>query len=229
MKILSLILLLLIILLIKFYFREINLKRKKKIKIKDVYRFAKTGDLILFKYHGYDSAFLRFLTGHSWTHMALVIEFEGKKYTLESHEKDDLKSIGIHTEGINMYPLKLRLKSYHGNVGIRFLNRKLKTANYHQLMQNIIKYIDSPFYTKVYSYYPTYCYAKKLLGSPLRHNKQLSDGFFCSEFIAVMLHKIRILLPNVETSCSNPQDFADNNLNTKLYHGYYYSKIYAIK
>lgn len=188
----------------------------KYINLDDAYDSVETGDLICFRWkevaleHEFISPF---------THIGMVIVKTNpitnklEKYIIETHLAGDTSDIGIYKGGINIYPLKLRINKYDGNIFLAKLDKsnrpRIENVNY--FLSNTNKYKESlPFHDDYKGYFKNNCLKKRIstkLNCPKCFDIEEKNGLFCSEFVGFCLKELGILDSDFEHNCLVPGDF----------------------
>jgi hypothetical protein len=182
--------------------------------IDNTYESAKTGDLILFRWHSVD-IFHEMIS--PFTHVGMVVELNHQKYILETHSPGDTLHMGYETGGVHLYPLKQRISMYKGS---NFLLKLNKNYNISIDENMIVQYYSIPFYDKYRQHYTEYCLPKKICNECISSKKL--ESMFCSQFIGFLLQETGILDKNVNIDCLIPNDFITiQNKNGKLYNELY--------
>lgn len=184
-----------IIIIIIFNFYNIN-----NIKLIDINKYIKTGDIILFKYNKID--FIHKIIS-PFTHIGIIILYNNKSYILETHTKGDTKYMGFNNEGVNIYNLYDRLHKYNGTTYLLKLKNPLSNISINKLINNIPKYFKIPYITNYKQYYFNNC---------IMNQSKIYNGMICSEFIYYILQDIIYNNNNLNYKCIKPNDFLDNDL-----------------
>ena len=180
--------------------------------LEDIYRIAKTGDIIYFRWE-HMSVEMNYITPFTHVGMVLVDPSDSKKYILETHSAKDLEYLGIITSGINIYPLRMRLATYKGKLYYSRLHThvNMDIIRFVEFMAKIVVYKDTiPFLEGYKAYYMRDC-----IISPTTKRTAL----YCSEFLGLCLKDLGILSKDFNHLCLLPHAFmhiVDDNGN-KLY------------
>lgn len=165
-----------------------------------------TGDLILFDGKGQVSSVIKHLTRSRWSHVGMVYRIPSHDLVLlwESTSLSNLKDIttGVARRGVQLVPLRERVRTYPGKVGWRKLNvprtgpamtalnslrLEVSGRNYEESMIELIK--------AAYD------------GSFGRNVEDLSS-LFCSELVAEAYQRMRLLDGTLPSNEYTPKDFS---------------------
>lgn len=185
------------------------------INIDNIYDIAKTGDLILFKWHSLN--IVREFASY-FSHVGMVIEIKNKKYILETHLKGDTKVFGNFPGGVNIYNLKHRIMNYEGfNYIIPIQNNLITKDKKKLLMKKLIDYFKIPFNDNYANYYTFYCVPKIICDVCI--DDKIINNMFCSQFMANILKDLDILDRKFSTLCISPESllYLKNKNGFKIY------------
>jgi hypothetical protein len=174
----------------------------------DIYSTLNTGDLIYFKYTNAEW-YYELVT--PFTHIGMVVKINNELYILESHVRGATEIIGMDTEGVNLYPLKLRIQTYKGHVFASKLNSEFMPDNkrIEYFMSRIDYYKSIPFKNDSKQFFIKNCITNKYSAS------NPTGSLMCSEFIGLCLKDLGILDPTFNYICVLPGDFQYLKKNNK--------------
>lgn len=196
----------------------------KHISCNEAYNNAVTGDIIYFihnRYYNLASYFRPFIA-----HLGMVVVINNQKYIIEIHAKDDKKRLGVNKNGgINIYPFKWRVQSYHsGNIYLaKLLKHKIPSNELTTQFINKINYYQQtiPFNENFKLYGMKNCLIQRLCKNCF--NIEEIPGMFCSEFIGFCLKELGII--SLSHKCIFPDEFVflkDQDNIQDLYNEFYH-------
>ncbi len=155
--------------------QEINLKSLTEDNI------ICTGDIILFRYTCMDLTFRIF---SKYTHVGLIIRYNGKIYILECHpnEKCECKN----NQGVHFYSLEKKLKSYNGSLYFckMNLNQKQRTR-----IKNVI-FKNKNNYKKIKFEFDSFI---MFISGLLNKKYPVKDSYmYCSQFVMKIFYDANI-------------------------------------
>lgn len=202
-----------LVLVLNFVQPKLNFKN---INESDVYSNARTGDLLLFRWHSVDLIhnFISF-----FTHVGIVVELDNKKYILETHREGDTVNMGVYDGGVKLYDLKERIRMYEGHNFLLPLKEKYRNKNHQEIIKNNLKnYIKLPFFDNYKEYYMRQCLPRMLCKSCFSEPPPDTQLNYCSQFVGIVLRDLGILNKGTNVNCISPYDFIFiKNNGDKLY------------
>lgn len=161
--------------------------------------FLMTGDQVLFKGRGLLSWLICLLTGGDKSHIGTIIKVknpENELGWLQLLESDYGKNI----HGLQLSMLGEKIRTYKGEVYIRFLNCPRPPIWYQLLYQYIAEHRGSSYEKGIGGFW-------ELLGAALRINKQNERRLFCSEASAGIFKNWGYLPKLIASNNYTPEDF----------------------
>lgn len=171
-----------------------------------------TGDLVFFSGKGLVSAGIQWITRSKWSHVGMVVA-ESRWDMLLIYESTTLSNLadvdsGTPMQGVQLVPLSARIRSYDGDVGVRFLDPGLDVADRLALGEFRREIGQRPYeQSKLELFRAAY-------DGPFGANATEDvSSLFCSELIAETYQRIG-LLDNTGTPSNEytPKDFATMRL-----------------
>ena len=244
--ILLILLITIIIIVLKFNpqkYHKIN-KVKKSGNINDIYNKIGTGDIIFFLSE-YDRSLLsptvlqHYISNSYISHIGIVYKKNNILYLVECIDKNDNSNIKgslltpIYNGGVRMVPLisVFENEKYRTSIGIRFKRKKINNKKFFKelekmkyikfektYMVNLIAIIGLIFLKVPNNYKTGMC---NLV--PTRNDE---DGYFCSEFIAVILQRLNIMNKKYNARLYFPFSFLEQYDNENFGKLSPYSKTY---
>lgn len=169
----------------------------------------KTGDIVLFSGRGFVSWLIRLITWSEWSHVGMVIRGHllGQDMVLcwESTTRSSVAdaNTGKRRDGVQLIPLRSRVCTYKGRIGVRQLKTRLTIGGERKLVW---------FYQRVKNRpYEGRWWEPLKAALPARNKRKQLDQLFCSEMVAEALMVVGRLpdgdayLPSNEYT---PADFA---------------------
>lgn len=175
--------------------------------LKTVYTSLRTGDLVLFRYN---EASLAHDLVSPFTHVGMVVDFDGKKCIIESHNRGDAKALGVLDGGVHVYDLKDRVRTYEGCTFVLRMRHGLHVdPGAEKYMKSKIpeEYAAIPYYESYASHIGMYCLPKALCDTCF--DKPVRRGMFCSEFVGLLLGDLGVLPPGRDVDCLTPTSFVN--------------------
>lgn len=188
---------------------------------------CRTGDLILFSGSSWFSKFIEYFTNSNVSHVGIIVENPPmdiiQLYNLDKKETTFLFESVINLEtneyGVNLIPLRQRIKKYDGEVYIRFIEN-LHASN-EELMRIIRPELETE-YKHGYDYNPLHfleCYAfNELTGlskylADIMSDPRRTDRVFCSALVAYCYSIMGLIKDDIKWSYIEPEYFESlNNL-----------------
>lgn len=182
---------------------------RPKLKFKntttsEIYTLAKTGDLLLFRWHSVD-LFHNIIS--FFTHVGIVVEIDNRKYILETHLKGDTKHMGNSNGGAHLYDFKDRINMYNGHNFLLPLEEKFRKSFHAEIIKNNLnKYLKLPFFDNYKKYYIQQCLPRKLCKTCFSKPPPDTTQTYCSQFVGMILKDLAILDKNTDVNCISPYD-----------------------
>jgi len=188
-----------------------------RTRLSDVHDELKTGDLIFSR-----NAVASFLVDYIiptaiYKHVAMVIKINGQLYLTESTigdffaNNDNTEDLYTLHSGVNIVPLKPRLKYFSGLLFIHRLNKSLSKIMEIKLISFVGELSDVKYPT-AFSLYINILF-----------NKKISNDLYCYEYIYVLLKHIDLISINKKT-VKDISEYIGYIDKYELNQGYHYSK-----
>lgn len=177
----------------------------KSTTTSEIYKLAKTGDILLFRWNKVDLVhnFVSF-----FTHVGIVVEIDNEKYILETHLKGDTKHMGNPNGGVHLYDFKDRINMYNGHNFLLPIKEKLKNSNHNKIIKdNLDKYLKLPFFDNYKKYYIHQCLPRKFCKTCFSESAPDTSFVYCSQFVGMILKDLGLIDKNMNINCISPYDF----------------------
>jgi hypothetical protein len=187
-----------------------ELKYINKINFEEFLETCQTGDLIITRWEYVDIGYRIFC---KYCHVSIIYKNElGKKFLIETHpveyDENDI-NMEFPISGVNMYPLKARIKNYEGTCYFLKLKKSKKIINF-----DFNKYKNIKFPTDFrFSFLQNWFYNK--IGISIIKN---DNTMYCSELTGHILQDLGILNKKIKINTLSPDSFEFiSNQNETLY------------
>ena len=172
-----------------------------------------TGDIVLFSGNRAISTVIRLSTMSRWSHVGMVVRLEDQDFVSvwESTKRGtglpDLDS-GQIRKGVQLTPLRDRVRTYPGRVSVRQLKEaNLEAEDYEELWRLRKELGDRPYEKDRLEL------IKAAYDGPFGQNAEDLDSIFCSELVAEAYQSLGLL---AESKPSNEYVSADFSASRKL-------------
>lgn len=168
-----------------------------------------TGDLILFSGNGPIAFGIKLITRSKWSHVGMAFKMPEYDFVAiwESTSLSNIHDIesGMHVNGVQMSPLRDRIRNYNGDIAIRHLSDF--TCDLDKLKRFRSSVRGRPYEKDLFELFSA------ALPYPFSNNDEDISSLFCSELVAETYQTLGLLDEQKPSNEYTPSDFAqDANL-----------------